>query len=107
VEIEVNLFRVDTVLSESNPFIAGKDTDKWAVERGYRDENGEFALEQFTTARLKVLERLENLNQKEWDLPARHAIFGPTRLVELASIAAAHDRLHVQQVLNLLSIFQP
>ncbi len=107
VEIEVNLFRVDTVLSESNPFIAGKDTDKWAVERGYRDENGEFALEQFTAARLKVLQRLENLNQKEWDLPARHAIFGPTRLVELASIAAAHDRLHVQQVLNLLSIFQP
>lgn len=106
VENEVNMARVRKVLSETNPFIAGKDTDQWALERKYHQENGMNALQQFTAARVKVLEILENLRPEEWNLPARHTIFGPTRLVELSSIAAAHDRLHVQQVFQLLQIIQ-
>jgi hypothetical protein len=34
----------------------------------------------------------------EWSRPARHAIFGPTTLQELAGFMAGHDRAHVQQV---------
>lgn len=106
VENEVNLTRVEKVLSEDNPFIAGKDTDQWAAERHYIEENGLLALDQFTATRVKLLEKLENLSLDEWNLPARHAIFGPTRLLEIASIAAAHDRLHVQQTLQLLRTLQ-
>ncbi len=102
VEKEVNILRFEKVLSEENPFIAGRDTDQWAQERMYIEQDGRLALDQFTAARVKILEKLESLKDEAWDLPARHTIFGPTRLVELASIAAAHDRLHVQQVLQLL-----
>ncbi len=101
VEAEVNLPRVEKLLSEDNPFIAGKDTDQWADERGYINEDGKLALEQFTATRSRLLDKIENLSQDEWNLPARHTIFGPTRLLEIASIAAAHDRLHVQQALQL------
>lgn len=106
VEAEVNLPRVEKLLSEDNPFIAGKDTDQWADERGYINEDGKLALEQFTATRSRLLDKIENLSQDEWNLPARHAIFGPTRLLEIASIAAAHDRLHVQQALQLQQISQ-
>lgn len=106
VENEVNLHRFEKVLTEKTPFIVGKDTDPWALERNYIAENGMLALEQFTNARVKILAMLENLSQAQWHLPARHTIFGPTSLVELASIAAAHDRLHVQQVLQLLQPLQ-
>lgn len=101
VENEVNIQRFEKVLTEENPFIAGRDTDQWAQERRYIEQDGRLALDQFTAARVKILEKLENLTDGAWDLPARHTIFGPTRLVELASIAAAHDRLHIQQVLQL------
>ncbi len=106
VEKEVNLFRVEKVLTEANPFIPGRDTDQWAVERRYREDNGALALKQFSKTRLTVLEKLENLSPEEWELPARHTIFGPTQLVELARIAAAHDRLHIQQALSLLPEFK-
>lgn len=101
VELEVNLPRFEKVLSEDNPFISGKDTDRWAHERDYFNQDGMQALHEYISARKKVLEILDNLPMDDWNLPARHAIFGPTRLLELAGIQASHDRVHVQQVLNL------
>lgn len=98
VDQEVNLERVQKVISETNPFIPGKDTDPWAAERGYIHQDGEQAMQQFTAARLKLLDLLESLPAEAWQRPARHAIFGPTLLAELVNIVAAHDRLHIQQI---------
>ncbi len=98
VEAEVNLPRLRKVLEESNPFIPGMDTDRWADERQYIHQDGLRAVQRFTTSRLQALRLLENLPPAGWELPARHAIFGPTHLREMVSISAGHDRLHLRQL---------
>lgn len=98
VDQEVNLPRLQKIIQEDNPFLPGMDTDPWAEERHYLHQDGAQALRSFTAARLKMLSLLEGLSPKDWQRTARHAILGPTRLEELVSITAAHDRLHVRQL---------
>ncbi len=102
VDREVNLFRLQKVLDEHNPFIPGQDTDPWAAIRRYDLQDGRQALVDFTQARLQVLNLLEELTEEDWDRPARHAIFGPTTIRELVNIIAGHDILHVQQTYKAL-----
>jgi FMN phosphatase YigB (HAD superfamily) len=98
VDAEVNLPRMDKMLKEDNPFIPGMDTDAWVSERHYIAQDCTDALTSFTKNRMELLELLENIMATEWERPARHAILGPTQLLEMVSIIASHDRLHVQQI---------
>jgi FMN phosphatase YigB (HAD superfamily) len=102
VETEVNLPRLRKVMAESNPFVPGMDTDRWADERQYIHQDGQRALHRFSVSRQQALHLLENLSLSGWDLPARHAIFGPTRLKEMVAISAGHDRLHLRQFCQAL-----
>lgn len=102
VEEEVNLPRLRRVFAESNPFLPGVDTDPWAEERQYAAQNSAQALGRFTEARIKLLYLLESQGAGAWQRPARHAILGPARLVELVGIIASHDRLHIRQVRETL-----
>lgn len=101
---EVNLSRLRKILDSDNPFIPGSDTDRWAAERQYIREDGPRALESFTTVRLEMLATLEKLADTDWERPARHAIFGPSRLFEMVEITSAHDRLHVTQLRQELAL---
>ncbi|MDD5371482.1 MAG: DinB family protein [Anaerolineaceae bacterium] len=94
---EVDLPRVEMVLNDQNPFIPGIVTDPWAKERDYAHQDGAQALHTFIDNRIRLLDILEHLNSEEWDRPARHAIFGPTRLRELVGFITTHDRAHIQQ----------
>jgi FMN phosphatase YigB (HAD superfamily) len=104
VDAEVNLPRLQKVVSERNPFLPGQDTDPWADTRQYCLQDGLQALGDFTRARLELLHLLENLPPEGWNFPARHAIFGPTNLRELVNIIAGHDILHVQQVYKAINL---
>ncbi len=97
VEAEVNLPRLQKVISEINPFIPGKDTDPWANERQYILQDCLEARDSFIASRIELLSILHNLELDKWQRPARHAILGPTHIQELAGIIASHDRLHIQQ----------
>jgi FMN phosphatase YigB (HAD superfamily) len=99
VEMEVNVPRLQTVLSEDNAFIAGQDTDPWAEERQYIQQEGLAAYYDFAAARMELVEVLKDLSDDEWERKARHTIFGPTHLKELVGMMAEHDRLHIQQAL--------
>jgi FMN phosphatase YigB (HAD superfamily) len=107
VESQVNLPRLKKVLQEVNPFMPGMDTDAWALERNYHDQDGLQALWSFTAARIEMLENLESLPQEAWQRVARHAIFGPTSLEELVGFTTSHDRLHLQQVQHTLATVRP
>ena len=96
---EVHLPRLEKVLLSKNPFIAGIDTDRWAEERKYIQQDGQSARLSYTASRMEAIALLEKLSPADWLRSARHAILGPTTLLELVSIIAAHDRLHVQQLL--------
>ena len=98
VEREVNLPRLRQIISEKNPFIPGIDTDAWANQRDYRDQDGAAALRDLMAARIETLDVLDSLSKADWAHPAQHAIFGPTDFKEIVHIIAQHDRLHTRQV---------
>jgi FMN phosphatase YigB (HAD superfamily) len=103
VDAEVNLPRIQKVIDENNPFLAGQETDPWAEQRQYQLQDGWQALNDFIASRLRLLHILEPLSLGDWDRNARHAIFGPIHLRELVNIVAGHDILHVQQVFRSLN----
>jgi hypothetical protein len=98
VEKEVFVPRFEKIIREDNPFIIGIETDQWAEERQYILQNGPQALIDFINTRKKLLSLLSSLSADDWQRTARHAIFGPTHLQELASFISEHDRLHIQQI---------
>jgi FMN phosphatase YigB (HAD superfamily) len=102
VDSEVNLPRLEKVTEQTNPFLPGMDTDRWAEERNYIQQDGRSALRHFTQERIKLLSLLENLPAEDWQRPARHAIFGPTTLQELVDFIVGHDRLHMRQAYGVI-----
>jgi FMN phosphatase YigB (HAD superfamily) len=102
VDREVNLKRLEMIKASDNPFIPGQDTDRWAVERRYQQQDCLEAVSDFLQTRVELLDLLDSLADSDWERSARHAIFGPTRLAELVNIIAGHDRLHVRQVFQAL-----
>lgn len=102
VDREVNLPRLHRVVEEASPFIVGVDTDAWAQTRNYAGQDGPTAFREFIQVRLELLEFLEGLAPPDWRRDCRHAIFGPTTLLELAGFTVAHDRIHLQQIQALL-----
>jgi hypothetical protein len=70
-------------------------------ERRYNEQDGQQALLGFISARKDTIGLLSVL-QEEWSRKARHAIFGPTTLLELAGFIASHDRAHIQQIWKII-----
>ena len=106
VDLEVNIERIKTILTEKNPFIPGVFTDPWVEERKYVKEDGQETLLEFTIARTQLLVLLQNIDNSAWLDPARHAIFGPITLLELVGFIATHDRTHVKQAWDALTFPQ-
>jgi FMN phosphatase YigB (HAD superfamily) len=98
VDLEVNLPRMNQLLNQDQPFFAGVDADAWASERNYRQTNIHTIMGEVMSARMSLLELIQPDSEQIWNRPARHAIFGPTTLGELASFIAHHDVLHIHQV---------
>jgi hypothetical protein len=96
-DTEINLPRFERILSEENSFVAAVNADAWSETRSYCQESGIEALIGFNSIRSRLIQLLENLSPAEWEIPASHAIFGPTTLRELAAFLAQHDRTHIQQ----------
>jgi FMN phosphatase YigB (HAD superfamily) len=103
VEHDVNLPRIQKMLGEENPFLAGEVTDRWVDERHYSEQDGIQALKDFIKARKEAIRLLNDL-QDEWSRTARHAIFGPTTLLELVGFIAGHDRAHIQQIWKTIRV---
>lgn len=101
VDAEVNLPRAQKLLAEENPFLPGVVSDAWAQERDYAAQDGRQALADFLRTRRRMVGLLADA-AAPWSRSARHAIFGPTNLLELAGFMADHDRAHVRQAWKLL-----
>lgn len=98
VEVEVNLPRLEKVLSAEQPFLSASDSDQWAEQRGYLEENPWLAMQQFIEARKRTLDLLSSQPLEAWERSARHAIFGPTQLIEMVRIFLEHDLVHIRQI---------
>jgi uncharacterized damage-inducible protein DinB len=104
VDHEVNIPRIEKIVSGEVPFLAGINTDTWANEREYLHQDGPAALQEFIAARMRLVQILETLSEADWQREARHAIFGPTTLRELVSFIVTHDRSHIQQGISAARI---
>ncbi len=102
VELEINLPRFKAILAQEQPFLSSFDSDRWAEERKYLQQSGAQALEIFTETRLQILAMLEEQSPADWMRKARHAIFGPTSLLEMVSIGLEHDMQHLSQLRRTL-----
>jgi len=100
VDRDINLVRINTILQETQPFIAGIESDRWSVERDYLHQSGPVALQEFIATRQSIIERLEQAMPEDWDRVIRHSIFGPTTLKELVGFIISHDNNHITQIKN-------
>jgi hypothetical protein len=96
-EREIHQMQLKLLREQTEPFIPRPDTSVWASQRNYMNENGPAALEQFTQARAQTIAALRDCSASDWNRKARHAIFGPTNVLEVVSFMADHDRMHIQQ----------
>jgi FMN phosphatase YigB (HAD superfamily) len=101
-EREIHHLQLKLFTEQDEPFIPRPDTGVWARQRDYLHENGSAVLGEFGAARRSMIELLKAISPAEWSRKARHAIFGPTTLQEVAGFIAEHDRLHIQQVWSIL-----
>jgi FMN phosphatase YigB (HAD superfamily) len=102
VEQCVNIPRLEKIAREENPFLPGIDTDDWAREGKYSQEDGTKALQTYIRARTDLISLLKQYKETDWQRLCRHAIFGPTKLIELVEFIAIHDQTHVRQALSVL-----
>lgn len=98
VTLEIHIPRVKTILESQDAFIEGVDSDVWAVERDYCNQDGASAYKAFIKAQLELIDLLAGLDADDWQRTANHTIFGPTTLRELFVFAARHERLHIRQI---------
>lgn len=100
VDEEVNLPRLQTIISEDFPFIEAALTDQWAEERKYINGNAIKELKRFISNRTSMINVIDNLSLQQWDKSINHAIFGPTPTSELVKFITQHDRIHINQMAN-------
>ena len=102
VEREVHLDRLERILEEPNAHLVGEDTDAWAEIRQYICQPGMEAFSAFVANRQELITKLEKLDAKEWERPARHTLLGPMKLNEVMAIANDHDTIHLAQLRKTL-----
>lgn len=105
-EREIHHMQLNLMLAREDAFIPRPETAVWASERDYLHVDGALALREFTSARMETIEQLKKLDADMWSRKARHAIFGPTDVLEVCSFMADHDRMHVQQAWKTLKSLQ-
>lgn len=97
-ERNVQRVRLQRILEEDNPFLVAPHPPPLP---GHQNLDGMDGIEQallFAQERASTLKLLERLSDKEWMRPARHSVFGPTSLLEMAAFTTRHDRLHINQL---------
>jgi FMN phosphatase YigB (HAD superfamily) len=103
VDLEVNRPRLERILAENEAFISAVSPDQWAEEREYLAQSGPDAVCSLSKSRMDLIQILETLDDAQWSKIARHALLGPTNLVEIMSVAADHDLLHLAQLRQILA----
>jgi FMN phosphatase YigB (HAD superfamily) len=101
-ETQVQRPRLERILNEDNPFLTPPKEPPAPGECALSSENGKTALYQWWDERCQTIAFLNSLPPEAFARPARHSIFGPTTLLEMANFTARHDRLHLTQLQQTL-----
>jgi FMN phosphatase YigB (HAD superfamily) len=96
-EVSVQRQRLQTILSQDNPFILAPRMPPGPEAPNCADD-GMVVAREFAAQRRFTINVLRQLTDDDWMRPARHSVFGPTSLLEMAHFTAQHDRLHLNQL---------
>jgi hypothetical protein len=96
-ERDVQRPRLMRIAYENNPFLP-PPPEPFRPNSVQLTETADAIAADFWRERAQTLAFLEQLPPEAWSRPARHAIFGPTTLLEMAHFTARHDRLHLNQL---------
>jgi len=92
--------RIDLVLHRNEDAWFHMDPEGWVTERGYNQRELELSLQEFLAAREESLEWLRGLREVEWT-KGYQAPFGWIRAGDFLASWAAHDVLHMRQLVKL------
>ena len=95
--------RITRLLGEDEPDLPDFDGERIARERDYQRWKPDLALQLFAEARRVNLERLTALDEAALRRRGRKAGAGVVCLADIPRMMAAHDRSHVEELLELLS----
>ena len=99
---DVSLDRIDRILSENVPELDMFDTDVRAIERDYHARNPLETAEEFRSVRSKLVNRLDGLNDEDWDRTARIGDSAPITLETLIRQLDEHDAEHMNALRDVL-----
>ena len=92
--------RLDYILHRPGQPWPPIDPQGWVISRGYNQRELPASLESFLAARRDSLEWLGRLQQPDW-AATDNAPFGPITAGEILAAWAAHDLLHLRQLVEL------
>ncbi len=96
-EADVQRSRLELIAREDDPFLSQPKEPPAPASRMCPEEAWMVALA-FAKERERTIAYLNTLTPEQWQRPARHYIFGPTTLLEMAHFTAQHDRMHLEQL---------
>lgn len=91
-------YRVRSILTESNPPLAGYDQDAWAARLGYRDARLQDVLPELAAMRARNLRLYRSLDEAQLDRAGVHAERGRESVRHVIRLIAAHDLVHRNQI---------
>ncbi len=101
-ECRVQRPRLETILTEDNPFLPPPPAPPAPGSIDLSTIDPLETVQRFATEREQTIALLTGLTDAQWGRPARHSVFGPTTLLEMAAFTARHDRLHINQLCQTL-----
>lgn len=94
--------RLEIIAREDNPFLSAPKTPQRPGEFNLSTHDGGEMGRKFAAERMITIDFLNKLPEEAWKRPARHSIYGPTNLLEMAAFTTRHDQLHIKQLCQTL-----
>jgi hypothetical protein len=92
--------RVDFILHQRQGNFPPIDPVGWVAARHYNEQDLQLKLQGFLAERQNSLEWLQSLREPNWDLGVQ-ARYGLLRAGDIFTSWAAHDKLHIRQLVEL------
>lgn len=101
IERDAFQFRIEQILTGGDPHFERRFSGYLAPGD---ESDGPTALAEFGRARGETVTRLQGLSEEEWKLAAEHPRRGPLDIAYFARAFLDHDREHLEQAQQLVSL---
>jgi uncharacterized damage-inducible protein DinB len=94
--------RIERMLTEDDPALPAYDPAQLAEQSGYHSRDLATELDRFEAVRVRLLSRLEGLDDSGWRRTGQHEEVGEITIEDMTIHMAAHDAIHFAQIAHIL-----